>query len=55
MSNQSNGFVYLSSITESKLLAMIYMNQQNLKDLAPEELAEKYRNTQIAISEKLKK
>lgn len=54
MSNEFNGYIYLSPLTESKLLAMLYMNQQNLKDLSPEELAKKYRSVQTSIKDNLK-
>lgn len=55
MSDTYNGSIILSKYTESKLLSLEYMKQQNLSALTPEEIADRYRETQTLIYDRLVK
>ena len=42
--SEYNGYIYLSRVTEAKLLAMEVMKQKDLNSMSPEEIAENRKN-----------
>lgn len=47
--SEYNGYIYLSRVTEAKLLAMEVMKQKDLNSMSPEEIADQYVHLQKAI------